>query len=129
VTKPLQLGERNRQDRELAAKLATAEQMRAMREEETRSHVADAQRALSGWRANRERLTRYRAVLIPLAAERTRAATAAYRGNTAPLGAVLDARVAEIDTRLGELRIERETAELWAALEYLIPAGGQHEPR
>jgi outer membrane protein TolC len=129
VSKPLQLRERNRQDRELAAKLATADQMRAMREEETRAHVADAQRALAGWRANRERLTRYRDVLIPLAAERTRAATAAYRGDTVPLSAVLEARVAEIDTRLGELRLERETAELWAALEYLIPAGAEHEPR
>jgi outer membrane protein TolC len=91
--------------------------------------VADAQRALAGWRANRERLTRYRDQLIPLAAERTRAATAAYRGNTAPLGAVLDARIAEIDARLGELQLERETAELWAALEYLIPAGSEHEAR
>jgi outer membrane protein TolC len=55
-----------------------------------------------------------------LAAERTRAALAAYRGGSGTLIGVLDARRAEIDARIERLRVEMETAALWAQLEYLI---------
>ncbi|AKU11574.1 putative outer membrane cation efflux protein [Azoarcus sp. CIB] len=122
VSIPLQWDQRNRQDRELAAKLAVVEQMHAQREEAAREHVAEALAMLAEWRSNRARLTRYDGALIPLAAERTRAALAAYRGGTSPLAAVLDARRNEIDTRLERLRLEMETARLWARLNYLIPA-------
>ena len=122
VSKPLQWRQRSRQDRELAAKLAIAEGMRAEREEETRAHIAEARALLQAWHRNRERLGRYADTLIPLAGERTVAATAAYRGGTGTLEAVLDARVAEIETRLDHLMLEMETAELWAEINYLIPA-------
>ena len=123
VSIPLQWDQKNRQDRELAAKLATVEQMRAQREEETRMHAADALAMLQEWRSDRERLTRYDASLLPLAAERTRAAIAGYRGGSGPLGAVLEARRGEIDTRMERLRLEMEAARLWAQLNYLVPAG------
>jgi outer membrane protein TolC len=126
VSKPLQFRESRRQDRELAARLATAEQMRAEREEETRSHVAEARALLQGWQANRQRLERYGSSLVPLAAERTAAATTAYRGGKGSLGAVLDARVAEIEARIRHIELELETAQLWAELSYLVPAG--HRP-
>ena len=122
VSKPLQWRERSRQDRELAARLATAEQMRAEREEETRGHVADAHALLQSWQANRARLGRYASALIPLATERAVAATTAYRGGRGTLTAVLEARVAEIDTRVDALELEMETAALWAEINYLIPA-------
>ena len=122
VSKPLQWRERSRQDRELAARLSTAEQMRAEREEETRAHVADARALLQAWQSNRQRLGRYTSSLIPLASERTAAATTAYRGGTGTLTAVLAARVAEIDTRMDALELELEIAELWAEINYLIPA-------
>jgi outer membrane protein TolC len=122
VSKPLQWRQRSRQDRELAAKLAIAEGIRAEREEETRTHVAEARALLQAWQRNRGRLGRYTDTLIPLAGERTVAATAAYRGGTGTLDAVLDARVAEIETRLDHLMLEMETAELWAEINYLIPA-------
>jgi outer membrane protein TolC len=126
VSKPLQFRESRRQDRELAARLATAEQMRAEREEETRSHVAEARALLQGWQANRQRLERYGSSLVPLAVERTAAATTAYRGGKGSLGAVLDARVAEIEARIRHIELELETAQLWAELSYLVPAG--HRP-
>ena len=122
VSMPLQRRERSRQDRVLAASLATAEQMRAEREEETREHVADARALLQAWQANRARLDRYASALIPLAAERTVAATVAYGSGTGTLTAVLDARFAEIDTRIDALDLEMETAALWAGINYLIPA-------
>ncbi len=120
---PLQWDQKSRQNRELAAKLATVEQMRAEREEATRMHVADALAMLQEWRSNRERLGRYDASLLPLATERTRAAIAAYRGATGPLTAVLEARRGEIDMRMERLRLEMDTARLWAQINYLIPSG------
>ena len=119
---PLQWDQKNRQDREVAARLALAEQMRAQREEATRQHVAETLIWLQQWQSSRERLSHYDSVLIPLAGERTRAAMAAYRGGMGPLGSVLDARRMEIDTRMERLRLEMEAAGLWARLEYLIPA-------
>jgi outer membrane protein TolC len=121
---PWQLDRGNRQDRELAAKLALADQMQAQREEATRELVADARSWLQQWQNNRDRLARYDSSLIPLAAERTRAAIAAYRGGSAPLSGVLEARRMEIDTRMDRVRLEMENASLWTQLEYLIPAGG-----
>jgi len=121
VSVPLQWNQKNRQDRELAAKLATAEQIRAEREEITRQHLAETSRWLQTWRSNLGRLADYDQTLIPLATERTHAALAAYRGAKGALSAVLEARRMEIDTRIERLRIETETAVLWAALEYLIP--------
>lgn len=119
---PWQLDRKNRQDRELGAKLALIDQLQAQREEATREHVADVRIWLQQWQNNRERLARYDNSLIPLTVERTRAATAAYRGSSATLSNVLEARRMEIDTRLERVRLEMETAGLWAQLEYLIPA-------
>ena len=123
VSIPLQWDQKNRQDRELDAKLAIVEQMRAQREEETRMHAAEALAMLQEWRDDRERLIRYDASLLPLATERTRAAIAGYRGGTGPLASVLEARRGEIDTRMERLRLEMEAARLWAQLNYLVPAG------
>jgi outer membrane protein TolC len=123
VSKPLQWRERNKQDRELTAQLAIAAQLRAEREEETRMHSAEARVLLQTWQSNRDRLRRYTDSLVPLAGERTRAATAAYRGGTGGLSDVLESRVGEIETRLDHLLLEMQTAQLWAELTYLLPAG------
>jgi len=126
VSIPLQWDQKNRQDRELAAKLALTEQMRAQREEAVREHVAEVRAMLQEWQSNRERVTRYDTSLIPLAVERTRAAIAGYRGGMGTLTSVLEARRNEIDTRMERLRLEMDIARLWAQLSYLIPA--DHEP-
>ena len=120
---PLQWDQKNRQDREVSAKLAMVEQVRAERDEATRMHVAEALAMLQEWRSDRERLARYNASLLPLATERTRASIAAYRGGSGPLTAVLEARRGEIDTRMERLRLEMEAARLWAQLNYLVPVG------
>ena len=87
----------------------------------TREHVAETRSWLQQWQSNRDRLAQYDSSLIPLASERTLAAIAAYRGGGGTLPAVLEARRMEIDTRMERLRLEMETAGLWARLEYLIP--------
>ena len=120
---PLQFDQKNRQDRELAARLAGVEQVQAEREEVLRERLAETQGWLQAWQGNRDRLAHYDATLQPLAAERSKAALAAYRGGSGPLDAVLEARRAEIEVRMDRLRLELETAVLWAQLNFLLPAG------
>ena len=125
VSVPLQWDPKNRQDREVSARLALADQLRAQREEFSRERVAEARSWLQQWQGNRGRLTLYDSSLIPLAAERTQASIAAYRGGSGALATVLEARRIEIDMRMERLRLEMETAALWAQLEYSIPAERQ----
>ena len=122
VSVPLQWDRPSRQDRELAAKLALADELRAEREEATRAHVAEASAMLVEWQSDRARLGRYEDALIPLATERTRAAIAAYRGGGGTLAGVLDARRGEIDIRAEKIRLELEIARLWAQVNFLFPA-------
>lgn len=122
---PLQWAQSNRQDRELAAKQATVEQLHAQREEASRGHLADIQAMLLEWQSYRERITRFDSTQIPLAKERIQAALAAYRGGSGSLTAVLEARRMALDTRLERVRLEMETAMLWAQLNYLTPANSE----
>jgi outer membrane protein TolC len=126
VSKPLQLHEHSRQDREVSAKLALADRLHAERDEATREHIAETRTQLSSWTRDRERLVRYSSSLVPLARDRTNAALAAYRSGTGTLSSVLDARAAELETQIEQLALEMETAELWAELNYLLPAGTSH---
>lgn len=128
VSIPLQWDQARKQDRELSARLQKAEQIRLEREEMRRAHLFEVQRLLANWRSNLTRLEDYDKTLIPLAAERVQAIEAAFRGNKAPLAAVLDAQRMVIDTRLERLRIEKQTAAWWAELEYLIPADPVAQP-
>lgn len=125
---PLHIDHDQRQGRELAARLAQVEQARAQREDILRAVLAEARVALQQWRSRRERAAHYDATLVELAAERTRAALAAYRGGGGPLAGVLDARRQELDTRIERLRLEMEAAALWAQLAYLFPADVKETP-
>jgi outer membrane protein TolC len=118
---PLHWDQSQRQDRELAATLATQQQIRDERDETLRELIASARTLVLEWQSNQERLALFTAQLLPLTAERTRAALAAYRGGAGPLAAVLEARRIEIDTRLDQLRLAMETASLWASAEYMLP--------
>jgi outer membrane protein TolC len=121
VSIPLQWDQKSRQDREVASRLALVDQAQAQLEEATREHAAEARQMLQEWQSDRERLAHYDDALLPLAASRVQAALAAYRGNGGPLASVLEARRAEIDTRMDQLRLQLETARLWAQLNYLAP--------
>lgn len=121
VAIPLQWDQKNRQDRELAAKLALVDKARAQRDEALRQHVAEVQAMLNEWENGRERLNRYRRELVPLAHARTQAVVSAYRGGKGDLTAVLAARRNEIDVRTQSLQLEMDTARVWAQLRYLYP--------
>ena len=123
VSVPLQWDQRNRQDREIAAKLAMLDQARAEREDMVRAHTAEVRAMVVEWENDRERSVRYERELLPLAAERTQATLGAYRGAKASLIDVLLARRNEIDVRMQALQLEMDTARLWARLNFLFPVG------
>lgn len=118
---PLQFDQKNRQDREVSAKTAEAEQAKAEREEMLRSHIAETRVAINEWENGRERIRRYRNELRPLAHQRTEATVAAYRGGKSALSDVLAARRAEIDLLLQIVQLQADTAQRWARLNYLLP--------
>jgi outer membrane protein TolC len=123
ASRPLRLGQSSqRRDHLLAASLATAAQIRAEREEETRAHLFETHALIETWASNRARIDRYATTIVPLAEQRVAAATAAYRGGAGPLSDVILARTAVIDAELERLALDTETAKIWAELEYLIPA-------
>ena len=121
VSVPLPWDRANRQDREVAAKLALVGQAEATREETLRQHGAELTSMLQEWEANRGRLRRFDEHIGPLAAARSEAAHTAYRAGRGSLADVLAARRGELDVRIQALQLEQETARLWAQLNYLTP--------
>jgi outer membrane protein TolC len=118
INVPLPWDRANRQDRDVAAKLALADQARAQREDALRTHIAEVTSMLEEWENGRERLALYADSLLPLARDRTEAAVTAYRGGKGALSDVLAARRNELDVRRDALMLERETARLWAQLSF-----------
>jgi outer membrane protein TolC len=118
---PLQWDQKNRQDREIAAKLAMLDQARAEREDMLRAHTAEVRATIAEWENDRERCSRYEREVVPLVVERTQATLAAYRGAKASITDLLLARRGEIDVRLQALQLEMDSARLWAQLNFLTP--------
>ncbi|MBV6323750.1 TolC family protein [Duganella violaceipulchra] len=127
ISVPLQWDRKNRQDRELTAKLALVEQTKAERDEMLREHVAQTRTMIIAWHSGRERIARYTRESLPLAAERSQAMLAAYRGGKGTLADVLATRRGEVELRLQALEIELDTARLWAQLNFLFPDGGTNQ--
>lgn len=128
VSLPLQWQPAARQDRELAAASALARAAHAERQDRERMHQAEVQAMLHEWRSHEQRLARYDTRLLPLSAQRSAAALAAYRAGSVDLTAVLQARRAELDAQSERLRIEWDIARLWAQLNYLMPPGDDRAP-
>ena len=118
VSVPLQLFQKNRQDRDVSAKLAEANRMAAEREEMERAHLAEIRALVAEWQSGLERLKRYEQELVPLARERMQATLSAYQGGKSAASDLLMARRNEIEVRMQALQLEMETARLWAQLEY-----------
>ena len=124
VSIPLPWDRAQRQDREVAAKLALADQARAQREEMLRAHAAELRAQIAEWENGRERSARYEEQMIPLARDRAAATLSAYRSGKATLADVLAARRNEIDVRVQALQLATDTARLWAQLNFLVPDDG-----
>lgn len=133
VSIPLQWDQTNRQDREVAAKLAMVDEARAKYEELLRSHDAEVRSLLNDWRNGKTRVARYQHELVPLASQRSEASLTGYRTGKADLATTLLARREEVDARMQALTVEMETARTWAQLNFLIPehnlaVGRQEKP-
>lgn len=121
VSIPLQWDQKNRQNRELAAKLAMVDEAKARYEDMLRNHEAEVRGWLNDWQTGKDRLARYRNELIPTARQRAEAALTSYRTGKGDLAGALSARRDEIDTRMQALTLEMETARSWAQLNFLVP--------
>jgi outer membrane protein TolC len=111
-----------RQDRDAAAKSRLAEQAVAQAEEARRTLEAELQGTYADWKTAGVRIERFEKLLLPLARDRVAAGLAAYRGGRGELAAVLEARRAETETRLGFLQAQLERARAWAKLNFLFPS-------
>lgn len=121
VSIPLQWNRKNRQDRELSARLAQVEEARAVRDEMLRAHVAELEAMINEWKTNQDRHARYVRELIPLARSRVDAQMASYRGGKASQAEVLTARREETEMQLQAVELETEIARLWAQINFLVP--------
>ena len=118
---PLQWNRTNRQNREIAARLAAVEEARANDEDTQRAYEAEVRSLLNDWQTGKERVLRYNSQMIPVAGQRLAAALTAYRIGKSDLASVLAARREEINIRIQALGLELETARFWAQLNYLKP--------
>jgi len=116
---PLRWDTANRQDREVAARLAEVEQAQADTEELRRTRQADVERWQHGWRFGLQRLRLLDSQALPLVQSRAQAALGAYRAGSGSLQSVLDARQAELALQLDRLQIELDTASDWTRLDTL----------
>ncbi|WP_242616878.1 TolC family protein [Rivibacter subsaxonicus] len=116
---PLQWDQKQRQDRELAARQSQVNRAAAELDDLLRAHEAEVRALLQEWQSEAGRLRRHDEKLLPLARQRVEAALSAYRAGSGSLTAVLEARRTEIDTRMERLRIEMEISRRWAQLEFL----------
>ena len=126
---PLPWDRAKRQDREVASKLAMADQMRAQRDEMLRAHIGEVRAMILEWQNGRERIRRYERELVPLARERAQAALAGYQGGKTSITDLLGARRNEADVRMQAVQLEMDTARLWARLSFLIPEHALHWER
>ena len=110
-----------RQDRDIASRLAEAEQTSAMREDARRMHEAEVRAWLADFDTAGRRIERFERTLLPLARDRTAASLAAYRGGRGGLGALLEAERMVTETELGLVQALDERARAWANLNYLYP--------
>lgn len=110
----------NRQDRRLAARLAQVNQVEAQREEQRRLLLATLRTAQAERELAEERIQRFERDILPLQASREAAALADYRSGKGAWSRVLDARRAQIETRLQWLGQRAAQARADVQLRYLI---------
>jgi outer membrane protein TolC len=119
VSVPLTLNSANRQDSEVAAKRAQVEQAEQLHEDMLREVQSGVASAYTEWQSLIERRKKLADTLLPVTRQRVELSLAGYRAGQAGLASVLEARRAEVEARMQLLDLERETARLWAQLQYV----------
>ena len=110
VTIPLPVSPAERQDRDTASKLAIVGKAEAELTEATRAASAEYGSLASDAQRLQARIERYRTGVVTLAAQRTAAATAAYRSNQTTLVTLFESRHAEVEAQRKLLTLQRDLA-------------------
>lgn len=110
----------NRQDQDISARYAERSAVDAAHENARRAQRATLKTELAAWRGYTRQVTTYRNKLLPLVADRSRTALAAYRAGGS-LEPWLQARRDEIDTRVAYAKTLAAWGQAWAQLAYLLP--------
>jgi len=108
--------QKNRQLRDVAAKLAEAQRAQALKDDNLREMQSMLRVRHAQYRSGMQRLERYRTSTVPMSASQVEAALAAYRAGRGSLGAVLEARRMQLDVLLQQLMLEAETAKAQAQI-------------
>lgn len=119
VSIPLPINASNRQDRDVAAKQAQLEQTNALHDDMQRETQASVSSAYAEWQSLIERQKKLSDALLPVVRQRIDLSLAAYRAGQGNLAFVLEARRAGVEAQLQVLDLKRETARLWAQLQYV----------
>ncbi|TDF62531.1 TolC family protein [Cupriavidus sp. L7L] len=128
VSLPVPWDQKNRQDRELASKLAQANAARAQAESVRRGLIGQLRGKQAELQLSQSRLERSRNTTLPLAKAQTEAALTAYRASAGSLTAVADASRKALNISLERLKLEAATARLWAELTFLMPLPTAAQP-
>ena len=118
VSIPLPVAPEQRQDRETASKLALVNKAEAALAEAVRAATAEYRSLSSDMERTQERIERYRSSVVTPAAQRTAAATAAYRSNQATLVTLFEARHAEVGAQRKLLTLQRDFAKAQTQLAF-----------
>ncbi len=122
----LPLWRRDRQDRDVASRVAQRERALAQLDDARRLASAELRLAYADHAFAHRRVQHHEHVLVPVSRERLAAASAAYRGGRGTLAAVLEARRAELEIDLETLAAERERALAWSAIRYAFLTDEEH---
>jgi outer membrane protein TolC len=120
VNIPLTLNRAQRQDRDVAEKLALATRARLQYDDAVRELRAELDEESATLTSLNERVTQLNAALLPPARQQVELALAAYRSGAGPLTAVFNAKKALLEVRMQILDVEKEAGIVWAKLEYHV---------
>jgi outer membrane protein TolC len=120
VSVDLPIFARNRQDRDISARYAERDAVKAEHEDAHRAQQETVAAAIADWEGYGRQARRFEDVLLPLLRDRSRTALALYRGG-GPLQPWLDAWRDEIRTRIDYTDVLAAWGKTWAELAYLIP--------
>ena len=110
---------RNRQDRGVAAKIATQERAEQLRADQFRQQEAEARLNSADWSLLQERLKRFDTEILPQSEQRTSAALAAWQAGQGTLAGILEARRMALENRIKRLELEADAQKHRIKLAYL----------
>jgi len=118
VSIPLPVARAERQDRQVAARVALIEKAEAQLEEATRAAAAEYQGLDNDAQRLVRRIERFRTAVVMPAHQRTEVALAGYRSTRTPLATLFEARHLEVDAQRKLLTLQRDLARTQAQLAY-----------